>query len=96
MEFLLVSRGDSTLRGHYPAETESLREGLEGEGVRVDGEVICPFFEEGGRFTAGGCALCGDGGRTAGSCGETEFAKVFVWLCELGAKVGGGEEMEGR
>ena len=25
VEFLLVSRGDSTLRGHYPAETESLR-----------------------------------------------------------------------
>ena len=23
--FLLISRGDSTLRGHYPAETETLR-----------------------------------------------------------------------
>ena len=43
VEFLLVSRGDSTLRGHYPAETESLREGLEGEGVHVemgDGRLV--------------------------------------------------------
>ena len=27
--FLLVSRGDSTLRGHYPMETETLRQTLE-------------------------------------------------------------------
>ncbi len=27
--FVLISRGDSTLRGHYPLETETLRETLE-------------------------------------------------------------------
>ncbi len=43
-DFLLVSRGDSTLRGHYPAETDALREGLEQKGLRVDGEILCPFF----------------------------------------------------
>ncbi|MBS6816327.1 MAG: hydroxyacid dehydrogenase [Lachnospiraceae bacterium] len=75
VEFLLVSRGDSTLRGHYPAETESLREGLEGEGVRVDGEVICPFFEEGGRFTAGDVHYVEMGGGRLVPAGETEFAK---------------------
>ena len=75
VEFLLVSRGDSTLRGHYPAETESLREGLEGEGVRVDGEVICPFFEVGGRFTAGDVHYVEMGGGRLVPAGETEFAK---------------------
>ncbi len=73
--FLLVSRGDSTLRGHYPAETESLREGLEGEGVRVDGEVICPFFEEGGRFTAGDVHYVEMGDGRLVPAGETEFAR---------------------
>ena len=75
VEFLLVSRGDSTLRGHYPAETESLREGLEGEGVCVDGEVICPFFEEGGRFTAGDVHYVEMGDRRLVPAGETEFAR---------------------
>lgn len=75
VEFLFVSRGDSTLRGHYPAETESLREGLEGEGGCVDGEVICPFFEEGGRFTAGDVHYVEMGGGRLVPAGETEFAK---------------------
>ena len=28
-DFILISRGDSTLRGHYPLETETLRDTLE-------------------------------------------------------------------
>ena len=52
-DFLLVSRGDSTLRGHYPAETAALKEELEQQGFRTDGEILCPFFLEGGRFTIG-------------------------------------------
>ena len=63
------------MRGHYPAETESLREGLEGEGVCVDGEVICPFFEEGGRFTAGDVHYVEMGDRRLVPAGETEFAR---------------------
>ena len=52
--FILMNRGDSTLRGHYPLETEVLREVLWKEGgIQVDGEVICPFFREGGRYTIG-------------------------------------------
>lgn len=51
-EFMIISRGDSTLRGHYPLETEVLKETIEaGSGTRFDGEVIVPFFKEGGRFT---------------------------------------------
>ncbi|MBX3053038.1 MAG: hypothetical protein KF753_16265 [Caldilineaceae bacterium] len=44
----VVSRSDSTLRGHYPAETDALAEGL---GQAVDGTLIVPFFLEGGRYT---------------------------------------------
>ena len=58
-DFILISRSDSTLRGHYPLETETLKNALESEtalnGTKqlYDGEIICPFFKEGGRYTAG-------------------------------------------
>ena len=36
-----MSRGDSTLRGHYPLETQVLRDVLSREGQQeTDGEVI--------------------------------------------------------
>ena len=47
-EVVVVSRSDSTLRGHYPAETDALANGL---GQKVDGTLIVPFFLEGGRYT---------------------------------------------
>jgi len=49
--YLILSRSDSTLRGHYPLETEVLREELKAGGMPVDGEILVPFFREGGRFT---------------------------------------------
>ena len=53
-DFILISRSDSTLRGHYPLETETLKAVLEEEtGLSFDGEIICPFFMEGGRYTIG-------------------------------------------
>jgi uncharacterized protein YgbK (DUF1537 family) len=49
----VVSRSDSTLRGHYPREVQALRSTLENRlGITYDGEIIAPFFFEGGRFTA--------------------------------------------
>ena len=52
-DFILISRSDSTLRGHYPLETETLKNTLEREaGILFNGEIICPFFMEGGRYTA--------------------------------------------
>jgi uncharacterized protein YgbK (DUF1537 family) len=52
VEPVVVSRSDSTLRGHYPGEVSALRQTLEAElGVRYDGVVIIPFFLEGGRLT---------------------------------------------
>ena len=73
--FLLVSRGDSTLRGHWPLETETLRQTLEAETpLRFDGEVIYPFFLEGGRITAGNIHYVLQGGQRV-PAGETEFAR---------------------
>ena len=73
--FLLVSRGDSTLRGHFPLETETLRNVLEKEtGARFDGEILCPFFPEGGRYTAEDVHYLTEG-ETLVPVGKSEFAK---------------------
>lgn len=43
MDYLIISRGDSTLRGHYPLETDLLREVTEAEnGYKMDGDILCP------------------------------------------------------
>jgi uncharacterized protein YgbK (DUF1537 family) len=68
--FAVISRSDSTLRGHFPAETDALAEVLGG----VDGVVICPAFFEGGRVTADDIHLVRDGKRMVVAA-ETEFAR---------------------
>lgn len=73
--FLLISRSDSTLRGHYPLETETLRSVLEAEtGRAIDGEILCPFFLEGGRLTLGGVHHVVENGVMV-PAGETESAR---------------------
>ncbi len=42
--YIMISRSDSTLRGHFPLETKLLN-------VGYDGEILIPFFLEGGRYT---------------------------------------------
>lgn len=74
-DYLLVSRCDSTLRGHYPLETETLRRAtVEAGGPGADGEVLCPFFKEGGRFTIGNVHYVRYGGELV-PAGGTEFAR---------------------
>jgi uncharacterized protein YgbK (DUF1537 family) len=74
-DFILVSRSDSTLRGHYPLETEALREELEKAGhPPFDGEIICPFFPEGGRYTLNNVHYVREGGALV-PAGQTEFAR---------------------
>lgn len=46
-DFLVVSRSDSTLRGHYPIETDVIAEEL----GPFDAHFLVPAFFEGGRFT---------------------------------------------
>ena len=45
---LVISRGDSTLRGHYPNEVDALGKGL---GVESSPQILVPAFFQGGRFT---------------------------------------------
>lgn len=74
-EYLIISRGDSTLRGHYPLETMILKEQLERySDKKVDGEIICPYFKEGGRFTVDNIHYVKYGDELV-PAGETEFAK---------------------
>ena len=74
-DFIVISRGDSTLRGHYPLETQTIRDVLESEtGKTYDGEIIFPFFQEGGRYTIGNIHYVKDGDQLI-PAGQTEFAK---------------------
>ena len=73
-KYFYISRGDSTLRGHYPMETDILSEGLKKDYGRVDGEILLPFFREGGRFTIDDVHYVRYGEELI-PCGETEFAK---------------------
>ena len=72
--YIYMSRSDSTLRGHYPLETEILKEGIEASGGHVDGEIMCPFFKEGGRFTIGNVHYVRQGEDLVPAA-DTEFAK---------------------
>lgn len=73
-DFLVVSRSDSTLRGHYPIETDVIAEELGG----FDAHFLIPAFFEGGRITRDSIHyLMVDGVATP--VGETEFARDSVF-----------------
>ncbi|MBR0577616.1 four-carbon acid sugar kinase family protein [Bacillus sp. FSL K6-0046] len=73
-DFIIVSRGDSTLRGHFPLETDILRTTIEQQSSRqFDGEILLPFFKEGGRFTIGNIHYVQEGHELI-PAGDTEFA----------------------
>lgn len=69
--FAIVSRSDSTLRGHFPDEIDAITSALEHP---VDGVLLVPAFIEGCRLTVHGVHYVGDGGRMV-PAGETEFAR---------------------
>jgi len=73
--FVVVSRSDSTLRGHFPGEVEALAFGL---GENFDGWIVIPFFLEGGRYTVGDTHYVDEGGWLVPSA-ETEFARDSVF-----------------
>ncbi len=72
--YIYMSRSDSTLRGHYPLETNLLKEGVEASGGHVDGEILCPFFKEGGRYTIGNVHYVRQGDELVPAA-DTEFAR---------------------
>ena len=71
---LLVSRSDSTLRGHYPVETDIIAEEL----GPFDAHFMVPAFFEGGRITRGSTHYLMVDGEPV-PVHETEFAKDSVF-----------------
>jgi len=72
--FTLVSRSDSTLRGHYPLETDVLAEEL----GPFDATILIPYFEAGGRYTMGDVHYVAEG-DTLVPAAETPFARDAVF-----------------
>ena len=71
----VVSRSDSTLRGHVLAEVEAVvRAHEETTGAGVDGVLLVPAFLEAGRFTAGDVHYAMVNGSPV-PVAETEFAR---------------------
>lgn len=73
-EFLVVSRSDSTLRGHYPVETDVIAAEL----GPFDAHFLVPAFFEGGRFTRDSVHYLIVNG-VATPVHETEFAQDSVF-----------------
>lgn len=70
-----VSRSDSTLRGHFPLETDVLAaEVAAASGRPVDGVLLVPAFGDAGRITVGGVHYAGAAG-TYVPVGQSEFAR---------------------
>ncbi len=90
----VVSRSDSTLRGHFPAETSAVADAMEALDARI---LLAPFFGEGGRVTTGGVHYLLEGARLR-PVGETEFARdanfgyrssnLAEWVAEKHASAG--------
>jgi uncharacterized protein YgbK (DUF1537 family) len=70
-DFVLASRSDSTLRGHFPAEVDALADGLV---EPVDGILIVPAFFEGGRYTVNDIHYVAEGEALVPAA-ETEYAR---------------------
>ncbi len=71
----VISRSDSTLRGHFPGEVDALRDGLEESlGLHYDGYIIVPSLIEAGRHTISDVHWVRDG-EWAVPAGHTEFAR---------------------
>lgn len=71
-----VSRSDSTLRGHFPLETDVLAEEIFSHtGSHVDGVVIVPAFGDAGRITVGSVHYAGSPADGYTPAGDTEFAQ---------------------
>lgn len=71
VDFFVLSRSDSTLRGHYPAEVDALCAALQ---IEYDATIMVPFFEAGGRYTLNDIHYVEQEGQLVPAA-STEFAK---------------------
>ena len=74
IEPIVISRSDSTLRGHYPVETDVIAEEL----GPFDAHFLIPAFIEGGRITRDGVHYLLVDGKPV-PVNETEFARDSVF-----------------
>ncbi|MBT5901751.1 MAG: hypothetical protein HOH58_06550 [Opitutaceae bacterium] len=72
--FTVISRSDSTLRGHYPLETDVVADGLGGG----DLTLIAPYFAAGGRYTLNDTHYVAENGQLVPAA-ETPFARDAVF-----------------
>jgi uncharacterized protein YgbK (DUF1537 family) len=70
-EVAVVSRSDSTLRGHFPGEVRALGEAL---GGGFDAWLLIPAFFAGGRYTIGDVHYVAEGDALV-PAGQTPFAR---------------------
>lgn len=70
-KYEIISRGDSTLRGHYPAEPDVICQYAD---IEVQKELLIPFFLEGNRFTINDIHYLREGDQLI-PAGESEFSK---------------------
>jgi uncharacterized protein YgbK (DUF1537 family) len=68
---VVISRSDSTLRGHFPGEVDALAAAL---GGGFDATLLIPAFIAGGRYTIDDIHYVADGDRLI-PAGETDFAR---------------------
>jgi uncharacterized protein YgbK (DUF1537 family) len=68
--FVIASRSDSTLRGHYPLETDTLSSAL----GPFDATFLTPYFEAGGRYTLNDTHYVAEGDRLVPAA-DTPFAR---------------------
>eukprot|EP01040_Poterioochromonas_malhamensis_P014407 gene14407-15944_t len=82
----LISRSDSTLRGHFPDEVNAILSFIKQQKVSgsrqiktifgtYDGLVLCPTFFEGGRYTLNDTHYYRNDKKELIPVGETDFAK---------------------
>jgi uncharacterized protein YgbK (DUF1537 family) len=73
-EFVIASRSDSTLRGHFPLEPDVLIAEAARTGAHIDGVIVVPSYIDAGRLTIGSVQWVRMGEKFV-PVGESEFAR---------------------
>lgn len=74
-DILIISRSDSTLRGHFPAEVDAIAASLD---MRDAVRILIPAFIEGGRFTIDDVHYLVENGELV-PVSDTPFARDVVF-----------------
>ena len=74
IELAFASRSDSTLRGHFPLETDVIGDVLAEAGMDVDGILLAPAYVDAGRLTVNGIHVLRMGADLV-PVAESEFAR---------------------